>query len=171
MSEKTMGGATREGVKEYLQQYQMARNSKRFLEKRHDSLMRELKAPAPGSTYRTMPATRSPANTEGAVSVVFRLAEIEDRIEDQREAMGKAVLQVMDLIDLLPQNSIERTVVELRHIDCKKWEQICREIHMSRSRTNDYYNAALDIILSNKRARILVERYMQLQPPPTDDGK
>lgn len=33
--------------------------------------------------------------------------------------MAKAVLHVMDLIDLLPQNSIERTVVEMRHIDCK----------------------------------------------------
>lgn len=162
MGENTMGGATREAVKEYLQQYHLARESKRLLENRHNNLMRELKAPAPGSTYKTMPTARTSANREGAVSVVFRLAEIEERIEDQREAMGKAVLQVMDLIDLLPQNSMERTVVELRHIDCKKWEQICKEIHMSRSRTNDYYNAALDIILANKRAQILVERFLQL---------
>lgn len=165
MSEKTMDAATREAVKEYLQQYHMARVGKKLLERRHDNLVRELKAPPVGSAYRTMPATRTPANTEGSVSVVFRIAEVEERIEDQREAMGKAVLQVMDLIDLLPQNSMERTVVELRHIDCKKWERICQEVHMSRSRVNDYYNTALEIIMENKRARKLVEKFMQAQAP------
>ena len=165
MSEKTMDEATREAVKEYLQQYHMARVGKKLLERRHDNLVRELKAPPVGSAYRTMPATRTPANTEGSVSVVFRIAEVEERIEDQRGAMGKAVLQVMDMIDLLPQNSKERTVVELRHIDCKKWERICQEVHMSRSRVNDYYNAALEIIMENKRARKLVEKFMQAQAP------
>ena len=165
MSEKTMGADYREAVKEYLQQFHMARERKRILERRHDNLVRELKAPALGSAYRTMPTKRTQANSDGAVSVVFRIAEVEDRIDEQREAMERTVLQVMDLIDLLPQNSIERTVVELRHIDCKKWERICQEVHMSRSRVNDYYNAALEIILENKRARRLVDRFMQAQEP------
>lgn len=160
MSEKTTDTISREAVKEYLQQYHMARERKKILERRHDNLVRELRAPAVGSPYRTMPARKPQANSDGAVSVVFRLAEVEERIEEQREAMEKTVLQVMDLIDLLPQNSIERTVVELRHIDCKKWDRICQEVHMSRSRVNDYYNAALAIIAENRRARKLVERFM-----------
>ena len=159
MNQQTTGRASREAVKEYLQQYHMARARKRMLERRHDNLARELQAPAPGSAYRTMPATRTPANSEGAVSVVYRLAEVEERIGDQVEAMGRAVVQVMDLIDLLPESSLERTVVELRHIDCKKWERICQEVHMSRSRVNDYYNSALDIILSNERAQKLVQDF------------
>lgn len=165
MSEKTMDAACRDAVKEYLQQFHMARERKRILERRHDNLVRELKAPALGSAYRTMPTRRTQANSDGAVSVVFRIAEVEDRIDEQREAMERTVLQVMDLIDLLPQNSMERTVVELRHIDCKKWERICQEVHMSRSRVNDYYNAALEIIMENKRARRLVDKFMQGQEP------
>lgn len=165
MSEKTMDAACRDAVKEYLQQFHMARERKRILERRHDNLVRELKAPALGSAYRTMPTRRTQANSDGAVSVVFRIAEVEDRIDEQREAMERTVLQVMDLIDLLPQNSMERTVVELRHIDCKKWERICQEVHMSRSRVNDYYNAALEIIMENKRARRLVDKFMQAQAP------
>lgn len=165
MSEKTMDAACRDAVKEYLQQFHMARERKRILERRHDNLVRELKAPALGSAYRTMPTKRTQANSDGAVSVVFRIAEVEDRIDEQREAMERTVLQVMDLIDLLPQNSMERTVVELRHIDCKKWERICQEVHMSRSRVNDYYNAALEIIMENKRARRLVDKFMQAQAP------
>lgn len=161
MSQQTTRSANREAVREYLQQYHMARARKRMLERRHDNLVRELQAPAPGSAYRTMPATRTPADGEGAVSVVFRLAEVEDRIVEQVDAMGRAVVRVMDLIDLLPENSMERTVVELRHIDCKKWERICQEVHMSRSRVNDYYNAALETILANERARILVQDFQQ----------
>ena len=76
------------------------------------------------------------------------------------EAMAKAVLHVMDMIDILPQNSMERTVVEMRHIDCKPWEKIAQAVHMSRSRVFDYYNAALDKILENKRNRKLLEEYM-----------
>ena len=74
--------------------------------------------------------------------------------------MAKEVMHVMDLIDLLPQNSIERTVVEMRHIDCKPWDKIAREIYMSRSAVFNYYNAALDKILENKRNRKLLEEYM-----------
>ena len=164
MKQQATGGATREAVKEYLQQYHMARERRRILERRHDVLARELKAPAPGSAYMTMPASHSAAESEGAVSVVFRLSEVEERIEAQRIAMGRAVTMVMDLIDLLPENSMERTVVELRHIDCKKWERICKEVHMSRSRVNVYYNAALDIILSLPR-RIVHERGGPAQTP------
>lgn len=150
----------REDVKEYLQQYHFARRKKRILEERHRALADELRSPAPGSTYRTMPASR-PSKTDGAVSVVFRISEVEDRIEDQRKEMESAVLRVMDLIDLLPANSMERTVVELRHIDCKKWERIAMEVHMSRSRVIDYYNAALDTLRPYKRTGKLVGDYTE----------
>lgn len=149
----------REDVKEYLQQYHFARKKKRILEERHRVLSAELNAPAPGSAFRTMPTSRR-AGTDGPISVVFRVSEVEDRIEEQRQEMGKAVLRIMDLIDLLPPNSMERTVVEMRHIDCKKWERIAQEVHMSRSRIIDYYNAALDAILAYKRARKVVGDYI-----------
>ena len=73
--------------------------------------------------------------------------------------MAKAVLHVMDMIDLLPQNSMERTVVEMRHIDCKPWEKIAQAVHMSRSRVFDYYNAALDTLLTYKRTEKLLGDY------------
>ena len=160
MSEKTMDAACRDAVKEYLQQFHMARERKRILERRHDNLVRELKAPALGSAYRTMPTKRTQANSDGAVSVVFRIAEVEDRIEKQRGEMTNAVLHVMDLIDLLPQDSTERTVVELRHIDCMGWDKIAEKTYMSRSNVFNYYNAALDALLSYKRTEKLVREYI-----------
>jgi Sigma-70, region 4. len=161
MEKKTMDTVTdREAVKKYLQQYHVAKNKKHILEDRHRVLAEELKSPAPGSRFRTVPASR-PVNPDGSVSVVFRIAEVEERIDDQREEMAKAVLHVMDMIDLLPQNSMERTVVELRHIDCKSWEQIAREVYMSRSAVFNYYNAALERLMKYKRTRKLVEDYVE----------
>lgn len=151
--------ADREAVKKYLQQYHVAKNKKHILEDRHRVLAEELKSPVPGSRFRTVPASR-PVNPDGSVSVVFRIAEVEERIDDQREEMAKAVLHVMDMIDLLPQNSMERTVVELRHIDCKSWEQIAREVYMSRSAVFNYYNAALERLMKYKRTRKLVGDFL-----------
>lgn len=155
-TDETLG---REAVKEYLQQYHTAVGKKRILEERHRVLSSELRAPSTGSAFRLTPPTK-PTKTDGSVSVVFRISEVEDRIEEQREAMAKAVLHVMDMIDILPQNSMERTVVEMRHIDCKPWEKIAQAVHMSRSRVFDYYNAALDTLLACKRTGKLVGEYM-----------
>lgn len=156
--EKTTESKQRAAVKEYLQQYHTARRMKKILEDRHRVLLSELNSPGPGSAFRPTPPTHT-GKKDGAVSVVFRIAEVEERIEAQRDEMAKAVLRVMDLIDLLPQNSMERTVVELRHIDCKGWDQIAREVYMSRSAVFNYYNAALDILLGCKRTQKLVEEY------------
>lgn len=156
MSKEAAGKAIgREDVKKYLQQYGAATRKKRILEERHRVLANELKVPLPGSAYRTMPTSR-PSNSDGAVSVVFRIAEVEERIDAQVDEMSKAVLLVMDLIDLLPVNSIERTVVEMRHIDCKGWERIARETYLSRSAVFNHYNAALDHLLGYRRTEKLV---------------
>lgn len=166
MSKETAGqqavGRTteREAVKGYLQQYHVARKKKKILEERHQTLTSELRAPGPGSAFRTMPTSSPAGRTDGAVSVVFRIAEVENRIETQREEMAKAVLHVMDLIDLLPANSMERTVVELRHIDCKGWDQIAREVYLSRSAVFIHYNNALDQLLTYKRTKKLVEGFV-----------
>lgn len=156
---KTMDTAMdRRAVKEYLQQYHMAKEAKKILEDRRRTLTSELTAPA-SSSFGQAKRKRQPS-ADGAVSVVVRIAEVEDRITAQQEEMAKAALHVMDLVDLLPAGSMERTVVEMRHIDCNKWERIASKVHMSRSRVIDYYNAALDTLLTYERTRKLVGDYI-----------
>ena len=86
----------REAVKEYLQQYHDAKVKKRILEERHRTLSAELRDPGVGSTYRTMPTAKRQAREGGAVSLVYRISEVEDRIDQQREAMAKAVAEGME---------------------------------------------------------------------------
>ena len=159
MAKKATGNQVeREAVKRYLQQYYMAKQKKRILEERHRVLSAELRGPTTAPAFRTMP-TAKPVHPDGAGAVVFQIAEVEERIQKQQTEMARAVQNVMDLIDLLPIGSMERTVVEMRHIDCKKWDRIASEIHMSRSRVIDYYNAALDTLAENERARDMAARH------------
>ena len=142
MSGKTTGAKLeREAVKRYLQQYHAAKQKKRILEERRRTLSAELRGPS-----------AKPVHPDGAGTLVFQIADVEERIEAQQSKMAKAVQNVMDLIDLLPIGSMERTVVEMRHIDSRKWERIASEVHMSRSRVIDYYNAALDTLAANEKS-------------------
>ena len=152
MGKKTTGTRMeREAVKRYLQQYHAAKQKRRILEERRRTLSADLRGPSTPA-YRAMPSSR-PVHPDGAGAVVFQIAEVEERIEAQQAEMAKAVQNVMDLIDLLPVGSTERTVVEMRHIDSRKWERIASEIHMSRSRVIDYYNAALDALAGHEQTR------------------
>ena len=78
----------REAVKEYLQQYHDAKVKKRILDERHRTLSDELRDPGVGSTYRTMPTAKRQAREGGAVSLVYRISEVEDRIDQQRETFN-----------------------------------------------------------------------------------
>ena len=151
MGKKTTGTRPeREAVKRYLQQYHAAKQKRRILEERRRTLSADLRGPSTPA-YRAMPSSR-PVHPDGAGAVVFQIAEVEERIEAQQVEMAKAVQNVMDLIDLLPVGSTERTVVEMRHIDCKPWEQIARAVYMSRSAIFNYYNAALDMLARNEQS-------------------
>ena len=151
MGRKTTGDKLeREAVKRYLQQYHAAKQKKRILEERRRTLSEELRGPST-QAYRATPSSR-PVHPDGAGAVVFQIADVEERIEAQQAEMARAVQNVMDLIDLLPMGSMERTVVEMRHIDSKTWEQIAREVYLSRSAVFNYYNAALDRLARNEQS-------------------
>lgn len=152
MGRKTTGDKLeREAVKRYLQQYHASKQKKRILEERRRTLSAELRGPSTAPAFRATPSAK-PVHPDGAGALVFQIADVEERIEAQQSEMAKAVQNVMDLIDLLPIGSMERTVVEMRHIDSKTWEQIAREVYLSRSAVFNYYNTALDGLARNEQS-------------------
>ena len=157
----TENNLDREAVKRYLQQYHVAKRIKGILEERRRTLSEELRAPVSGRQFGT--AAKKSANQDKTVSGVIRLSEIEERIETQREETAKAVLNVMDMIDLLPVNSVEKSVVEMRHIDGMTWERIADTIPMARSSVIAHYNDALEILLTYKRTEKLVGDFTKAQ--------
>lgn len=136
--------AKREAVKLRLQQYHTARQGLRILAARRRTLLLELQGP--DYAHARMDDTDIPA----------QIAGVEARIDRQQAELAGIVQSVMDLVDLLPVGSMERTVVELRHIDCKSWERIAATTHMSRSAVFNHYGAALDMLSKKSKGPTVV---------------
>ena len=91
-------------LKRYLSQYYRAKERQKILRERLADIRTELD-----------PAGKNGRNT----SLAIKMAEIEDRIARQSEIEATAILDIMDVLEFLPQDSVEREIMEMRHIDCK----------------------------------------------------
>ena len=86
------------------------------------------------------------------------ISEVEDRIEKQARKAERIVLEIMDVIELLPEESTERMILELRHLDCKAWSEIQRTVHLTRTPCYDHYNRALDFLLDTQEVQATLSR-------------
>lgn len=91
--------------------------------------------------------------------MTLKIADIEDRIQKQIDIEAKSVIAIMDVIEFLPADTIERDILEFRHIDCKPWDKIMDCVHLSRSPCFEYYNKALDKLLTYKKVRRILSDY------------
>lgn len=139
-------------LKKYLGQYYSARRRKRQLEIRLQTFRQEMVG-TKGMQYSPVPHSQTNSVGDGPASMVIRAMEIEDQIKTQKEEMANAMLNVMKMMDFLPADSMERTVLEYRHIDCLSWKQVCEEVHLSRSTANDYYDKGIDKLLTYKKVQ------------------
>ena len=130
---------TQGDVKSFLQVYTIGRERRQILEERLQRLVGELRAAAPGSL-----------EAEGSI------AKIEDRLNDQRRNMAVMMLKVLDLIDLLPLDSLERKLVEMRHLDGMDWKGITSQLCLSRSYALSCYSKALGMLLNHEMTREIV---------------
>lgn len=133
-TESGVRNSERRSLKKYLTRYFRAKEKRAILQDRLRKLRRELQG-------------------QGGLYAPLSPSEIESRIQQQTDAMRKCTLEIMDVLELLPEESMERTILELRHIDCRPWEKICDTIYFSRSQCFRYYNRGLDILLSMDKVR------------------
>ena len=78
---------------------------------------------------------------------------LEARVQAQAKAAERSALEIMDILDLLPEDATERTILELRHLDCKPWWEINRAVYLTASPCFEYYNRGLDTLLSMEQVR------------------
>lgn len=83
-------------------------------------------------------------------------SEIEARIKFQKQQAQKSIRQIIEILDILPQGAIERTIMELRHIDCKTWTQIQRTVFLTSSPCYERYNKGLDMLLAESKVRKII---------------
>lgn len=128
-----------EDVKSFLQVYTIGRERRQILEDRRQCQIEELGATSPGP-----------------LDAGSNLAKIEARLIAQRRDMAVLMLKVLDLVALLPLDSLERGIVEMRHIDGMDWKEITSQLFLSRSYVMSRYSRALDMLLSHEAAREIV---------------
>ena len=83
-------------------------------------------------------------------------SDIEAKINAQKQQAQKSIHQIMEILDILPQGSTERTIMELRHIDCKTWTQIQRAVYLTSSPCYERYNKGLDLLLKESKVRRII---------------
>ena len=126
----------RTALKQYLTRYYRTKKRQAILTQRLRQLRRDLQHPEAGE-----------------------ISEVEARIEKQGKKAERIILEIMDIIDLLPEESTERMILELRHIDCKPWSEIQRTVHLTRTPCFDHYNRALDTLLEAKEVHAALARF------------
>ena len=149
-------------LKKYLGQYYAARIKKRQLEIRLQTFRQDMVG-TKGMQYSPVPRSQTNKVADGSASMVVRAIEIEDRIESQKAEMNTAMLNVMKIMDFLPTDSIERRILEYRHIDCLSWKQVCKETNMTRTPCNKYYNAGIDKLLTYKKVQVTIQKFASHQ--------
>lgn len=143
-------------LKWMLGQIYRAEKRKKQLDERLVRIAEERDAPIGGVGYRPLPRSSS-GEGNGAASIILKMSDIEERIYTQKEEVEKAIVRVMDILDYLPQDSLEREICELRHIDMKPWNDIQESIPMSRSQCNKRYNKAIEMLLNKGRIERMIE--------------
>lgn len=141
-------------LKRYLAQFYTAKRKQAVLKQRLAEIRAEIQDPGvPSASAARSSIGNSGRHSAGAASLTFKLAEIEDRINRQAEIEATAILDIMKMLDYLPRDSTCREILELRHIDCKPWAEIAKEVNFSKPQCFRYYAEALDRLYSFKWVR------------------
>ena len=137
-----------------LGQYVRAKRRKKQLEVRLLEINAERDSPIGGQGYDPLP--RSGGNNEGAAGILMKLADIEDRIYEQKAKADKSMVNVATILNFLPEESMEREICELRHIDGHEWGEIAEGIPMSKSQCHRIPKAAMYELLEFNYVKELV---------------
>lgn len=141
----------------YLEEYINCKDKQKRLEISRKNILRDFDNPLTGINYDGMP--KGNTISVGSASLAYRLDEIDTRILQQQNRAAKLLLEVMNVLEFLPENSLERDVLEARYIDCLKWDKTCAVVHLSRSAAYKYLKDGINKLLTFKKVQKIVEDY------------
>lgn len=147
-------------MKKYLEQYYKAKLKRKQLEVRLKNFREEM-LEAKGINYSPVPGGQSGFTTSKTEDYVVRALEIEDRIMKQQVEVQRSMLAVMEVMDFLPIDSVERSVLEYRHIDCLPWKFIIARMSYSKASCHNYYNAGIDMLLGCVKVQETLQKYIE----------
>ncbi|MCD7862843.1 MAG: hypothetical protein LUG61_04880 [Lachnospiraceae bacterium] len=142
---------------EYLTQYRICAIRKRSLERRRREILKEFGYPLSTVTYDGMPHGSS--SGAGCEALPLKLAEIDEKINQQISENTKILLQTIDIINLLPENSMDRVILEYRYIDCYGWRRICEAVPIGKTPAVRRWRRGLHTLIQKKIVREIIAEY------------
>ncbi len=141
----------------FLSQYKYCIRTKKNLENRRLEITKEFNTPLT-STKNTVKSNAGKRG-EGCATLVFQLDEICEQIEKQIERSVKTLENIFYIINYLPENTMERAIIENRYIDCYKWEKICQINNISRTPAIKAWKKGLYMLLELKEVKKILKDF------------
>ena len=91
------------------------------------------------------------------------MAEIEERILDEKNLEAKYMLEAMEIMDYLGKETLERRILECKYIDVERMEQIASREHMSRKSCYQHLNSGIQKLIQFKKVRAVIEKEYAMQ--------
>ena len=137
----------------YLNQYGISIKEKKALQYRRQEIKNEFEKPLRSTEFGK--GKSSQADNSECASLAIRLYEIEKKIIRQTSEAEKTLFRIMDIIDFLPEHSLERLIVEHKYIDQFGWTKISMTCGVSKRTAMRRCKKALNILLGFERVREL----------------
>lgn len=150
----------KELLKQYLNRYNKAKNRIKELEALQKQLRRDAGCPKSPSDS-TSPKVQSNSISGGAAEFALRIVEIDERIARQKVQLSTLLSEILDVFDYLPLESDERAVLELRYIQDKREEFICKTRYISRSKYYALCDSAIKKLLKYQRINNNLKKYSE----------
>ncbi len=141
---------------QYLSQYRYCIRKKQILENRQSEIAKEFNNPLLATKISPPKENK---RGQGCAALTFCLDEINTRLQKQMDISAKTLISIMDVIELLPENSLEREIIENKYIDCYRWEKICIENHISKTPAVKNWKKGLYMLLESKKVRNIMSQY------------
>lgn len=159
LPEKSILTESQKELRGFLSQYKICRLRKRQLEERLKQIKEDMEKPLSSIDYTFI--QKNNTIPSGAAAYTYLLDQIETCINEQISESLNVLVKITDVIGYLSPESEERMLLELRYIDCKSIDKICKEMHITRSPLYEKEKNAFNELLSYERVRIMIEQYKE----------
>lgn len=157
MGEKENKYYERNLLRDYLRQYKRCKNKEAVLRERIARISEYKNDPLKSVDITGMP--RGGGISPGAASLTLEIDSLMERVEEQVAASVAVLENVMDVLEFLPEHSMERDILERKYIDLKSEGAIEKALAISRSTLNYYAAAGLDKLLTYDKVRAILATY------------
>lgn len=146
-------------LREFLGQYYRAVKRKRQIEERLNHIKLEMALPLDSIRYSPVKSKPSGAVSDGSAKLTLQKASCESLLIEQKLHMEDILRGIIEVLAVLPEDSEERMILELRFIDNYSWTAISRKANMSRSTCFNYRDRGLRTLADNNGVQEVLRIY------------